>query len=93
MAGCRVLSAGCTNCYAMQMARSLEAMGVEKYNGPTRRSGARTVWNGTVREDHDALDIPAHWRKPRRVFVNSMSDLCHPGVSTAFIARVWGRMA
>ena len=90
--GCSVQSAGCTNCYAMHMARRLDAMGAAKYAGLTRRSGRRTVWTGTVREDHAALDIPANWRKPRNVFVNSMSDLFHPSVSTAFIAKVWSVM-
>ena len=92
VAGCSVLSAGCTNCYAMQMARRLEAMGMAKYRGLTRRSGSKTVWKGTVREDHDSLDIPARWKKPRKVFVNSMSDLFHPEVSTEFIKKVWSVM-
>ena len=89
VAGCSVQSAGCTNCYAMHMARRLEAMGVAKYAGLTRRSGRRTVWNGSVREDAAALDIPARWQKPRNIFVNSMSDLFHPSVSIAFVAKVW----
>lgn len=92
VAGCSVMSAGCTNCYAMQMARRLEAMGVEKYEGLTRKSGARTVWNGNVREDHNSLDIPLRWKKPRKVFVNSMSDLFHPSVSSGFIVAVWSVM-
>lgn len=89
VAGCKIMSAGCTNCYAMEMARRLEAMGVEKYAGLTRRSGKRTIWNGVVREDPEALEIPRRWKKPRKIFVNSMSDLFHEGVSEAFIARVW----
>ena len=55
------MSAGCTNCYAMQMARRLEAMGVDKYRGLTRRSGSRTVWKGVVREDRGSLNIPVRW--------------------------------
>lgn len=62
----------------MQMARRLEAMG-DKYNGLTRRSGSKAVWKGVVREDHGSLEIPIRWKKPRKVFVNSMSDLFHPG--------------
>lgn len=89
VAGCKIMSAGCTNCYAMEMARRLEAMGVSKYAGLTRRSGKRTIWNGVVREDSDALDIPRRWKKPRKIFVNSMSDLFHEAVSEAFVARVW----
>ena len=89
VAGCSVMSAGCTNCYAMQMARRLDAMGVNKYRGLTRRSGSRTVWKGVVREDRGSLDIPVRWKKPRKVFVNSMSDLFHPGVSDEFIQDIW----
>ncbi len=89
VAGCTIVSAGCTHCYAMEMARRLEAMQVSKYAGLTRRSGTRTIWNGVVREDASALDIPYRWRKPRKIFVNSMSDLFHDGVSDAFIMDVW----
>jgi protein gp37 len=73
----------------MQMARRLEAMGVEKYRGLTRRSGKRILWKGFVREDRAALDIPRHWKQPRKIFVNSMSDLFHEGVSDRFIKDVW----
>ncbi|TBW32201.1 DUF5131 family protein [Siculibacillus lacustris] len=89
VAGCSIVTAGCTNCYAMEMAKRLEAMGVEKYAGLTRKTGRRTVWNGVVREDMDALTIPHRWRKPRKIFVNSMSDLFHERVSDAFILDVW----
>jgi protein gp37 len=92
VAGCTVLTAGCTNCYAMRMAARLEAMGTEKYRGLTRKSGRRAVWTGKVRLDHATLDIPKVWRKPRKVFVNSMSDLFHDDVPTKFIARVWDIM-
>lgn len=92
VAGCSIMSKGCTHCYAMQMAKRLEAMGVEKYEGLTRRSGNRTVWNGIVREDYHALGIPKRWRKPRKIFVNSMSDLFHPAVSESFIGEVWAVM-
>jgi len=93
VAGCTAISAGCTNCYAMVMARRLEAMQQEKYKDLTRRSGNRTVWRGIVREDRAALHIPLNWKKPRKVFVNSMSDLFHDGVSQAFIEEVWNVMA
>jgi protein gp37 len=89
VAGCTIVSAGCTNCYAMEMARRLQAMDVAKYKGLTRRSGKRTIWNGVVREDNSALDIPLRWKKPKKIFVNSMSDLFHEGVSDAFILKVW----
>ena len=89
VAGCTIVSAGCTNCYAMEMARRLEAMHMEKYAGLTRRSGTRTVWNGVVREDPSSLTIPHRWKKSRKIFVNSMSDLFHEGVSDSFILDVW----
>lgn len=89
VAGCSIISAGCTHCYAMEMARRLEMMGVPKYAGLTRQTGRRTVWNGEVREDRQALAIPYRWRKPRKIFVNSMSDLFHESVSDEFILAVW----
>lgn len=92
VAGCSIVSAGCTNCYAMAMAKRLDAMRIEKYEGLTRRSGKRTIWNGIVREDSAALTIPLRWKKPKKIFVNSMSDLFHEGVSDAFICTVWNVM-
>src|SRR6266851_10416757 len=85
VAGCTVISPGCTNCYAMRMAARLEAMGTEKYAGLTRKTGRRAVWVGKVRLDETALQIPARWKKPRRIFVNSMSDLFHEKVPASFI--------
>ncbi len=93
VAGCKIMSAGCTNCYAMQMARRLEAMGVAKYHGLTRKSGKRTIWKNIVRMDEEALGIPLKWKKPRNIFVNSMSDLFHEQVTDDFILKVWGVMA
>src|SRR4051795_969281 len=95
VAGCTVLTAGCTNCYAMRMAARLEAMGADKYKGLTRKSGKRAVWTGKnkvltrksekrevwtgkIKLDEKALGVPMSWSKPRKVFVNSMSDLFHP---------------
>lgn len=93
VAGCTILTAGCTNCYAMRMAARLEAMGVKKYAGLTRKSGGRAKWTGNIFLDRHALSIPATWSKPRRVFVNSMSDLFHADVPADFIADVWQVMA
>ena len=93
VAGCTIASAGCTNCYAMRMAARLEAMGSPKYSGLTRKSGGRAVWTGKVALDAKALSAPYKWRKPLKVFVNSMSDLFHPGVPDEFILRVWTVMA
>lgn len=92
VAGCTILTAGCTNCYAMRMAARLEAMGQEKYTGLTRKTGGRAKWTGKINLDWKSLDIPAKWSKPRRVFVNSMSDLFHSDVPADFIAAVWKTM-
>jgi protein gp37 len=92
VAGCAVITPGCTNCYAMRMAARLDAMGVPKYAGLTRKSGERYVWTGKVRLDEASLDIPLTWRKPRKIFVNSMSDLFHADVPAEFVARVWSVM-
>jgi protein gp37 len=93
VAGCSILTAGCTNCYAMRMAARLEAMGVDKYCGLTRKSGGRHVWTGRVHLDWSALDLPNTWRSPRKIFVNSMSDLFHEAVPLNFIGQVWEVMA
>ena len=66
-------------------------MGSKKYRGLTRKSGGRHVWTGTIRCDEKALQRRM-WRKPRRIFVNSMSDLFHESVPVAFIRKVWGVM-
>jgi protein gp37 len=89
VAGCTVISPGCTNCYAMRMAARLEAMPVEKYRGLTRKSGGRPVWTGKIKLDEKALDTPRFWKRPKRIFVNSMSDLFHDDVADTFIKAVW----
>src|SRR4051812_20384901 len=91
--GCTILSPGCTNCYAMRMAARLQAMDHPAYRGVTRKSGKRQVWTGTVFENEKALEAPLAWRRPKRIFVNSMSDLFQDGVSNQFVARVWDVMA
>ena len=88
VAGCAIVSPGCTNCYAMRLAARLEAMGVEKYAGVTRKSGGRSIWNGSLKLDETALSAPLKWRKPRMVFVNSMSDLFHERVPMSFVKKI-----
>jgi len=92
VAGCTIASSGCTNCYAMRMAARLQAMGHDKYWGTTRKSGGRYVWTGRVNVDHSSLSAPLEWRRPKRIFVNSMSDLFHHKVPDNFIEKVWGVM-
>lgn len=89
VAGCTIASAGCSNCYAMRLAARLAAMGSLKYADLTRKSGGRAVWTGKIALDVKSLSAPYKWRKPRRVFVNSMSDLFHSDVPDEFVARVW----
>jgi protein gp37 len=91
--GCTVLSPGCTNCYAMRLARRLEAMGQRKYVGTTRLTGGRPKWNGHIFLDREALSLPMKWKAPKTIFVNSMSDLFHEKVPFEFIERVFDAMA
>jgi protein gp37 len=92
IAGCTVLSFGCTNCYAMRLASRLAAMGQGKYRGTTRISGGRPKWNGSVNLDPPSLDLPRRWTKGRLIFVNSMSDLFHEKVPLEFIQKVFATM-
>jgi protein gp37 len=92
VAGCSIISPGCTNCYAMRMAARLDAMGAPKYRSLTRKSGSRRVWNGAVFLDWPSLRKPLEWSNPRMVFVNSMSDLFHEKVPVSFIEAVWDVM-
>lgn len=92
--GCTRASAGCDFCYAVKMTHRLAAMGQSKYAGLTvlNNRGERH-FNGVVRTDEAALEIPYHWKRPRRVFVNSMSDLFHKDVPFSFIAECFTTMA
>ena len=79
--GCTKLSAGCANCYAERMTRRLQAMGQKNYV------------NGFQVTTHPAmLELPLQWKRPQRIFVNSMSDLFHEDVPEAFIVRVFDVM-
>lgn len=87
--GCSLVSPGCTNCYAMGQAHRFSGAG-KPYEGLTRkRVSLGPVWTGEVRLVREALGEPLSWRKPSRVFVNSMSDLFHEGVPDGFITDVW----
>ncbi|HTV45911.1 MAG TPA: DUF5131 family protein [Stellaceae bacterium] len=92
IAGCTILSPGCTNCYAQRIASRLQAMGHAKYRGTTRKSGRRHLWTGRVNIDREALDAPLRWRKPLLIFVNSMSDLFQDGVDIDIISTIWDVM-
>jgi protein gp37 len=89
--GCDRVSPGCDNCYALTLARRLKAAGNPRY----RRDGSpRTSGPGFGLTLHwDKLEEPLRWRRPRLIFVNSMSDLFHKGVSDEFVRLVFGTMA
>jgi protein gp37 len=76
--GCDKISAGCKYCYAEVMTKRLLAMGIDKY-----KDGFK------VRVHEDSLQTPFSWKKPKVVFVNSMSDLFHPKVPIEFIKKVF----
>ncbi len=79
--GCTKISEGCRNCYAATMAKRLHAMRNPRYiNG----------FNVTLHED--LLQLPLKWKRPRRIFVNSMSDLFHKDVPFEFIQSVFKTM-
>lgn len=67
-------------------------MHVPKYDGTTRKSGARRVWTGRVNVDLGAVDTPLKWKRPLRIFVNSMSDLFQEAVDDDTIAALWRTM-
>jgi protein gp37 len=90
--GCSVISPGCVNCYAMKFAHRFSAEG-KPYAGLTKLTKAGPQWTGIVRPIETALLEPARWRKPARVFVNSMSDLFHESLDPLFIGRVFNVMA
>ena len=92
VSGCLMISPGCTNCYAMRMASRLQAMEHPAYLGVIRKSGKKSVWTGKLHFNKVALEIPLRWRAPRRIFVNSMSDLFQDGVPGEFIRDVWNIM-
>jgi protein gp37 len=79
--GCKKISPGCKFCYAEVMSRRLKAMGVQKY-----KDGFK------IRVHPESLNIPFTWKKPKVVFVNSMSDLFHDEIPLDFIKAVFSVM-
>jgi protein gp37 len=101
LTGCTMVSPGCANCYAEKMSKRQQAMAradIEAGRNAGKKANYLDVindagrWSGKVNCDEQSLLIPLGWRKPRRVFVNSMSDLFHDQVPTRFIARVFAVM-
>jgi protein gp37 len=95
--GCDRVSPGCDLCYAISQARIREANPdltvAAAFAGLTDRIDGRLDWTGRVNLLPERLEQPLHWRKPRRVFVNSLADLFHKSVPDEFIAQVFAVMA
>ena len=96
LAGCKEISPGCANCYAATMAKRLEAMGQEKYQGTTKTlPNGKVVWTGKISlldEEDDQFTAPLRRTKPTTYFVNSMSDLFHQDVPFEFVEKVFSVM-
>lgn len=90
--GCSRVSEGCRNCYAEKVAGRFSGPGLP-YEGLVTIGEKGPRWNGTVRLVPEHLGDPLRWKRPRRVFVNSMSDLFHESLPFETIAAVWGVMA
>lgn len=89
--GCSRVSPGCTRCYAERFASRFGGDG-QRYEGFAQMTPAGPRWTGRVEVVESALMHPMHWRKPRRIFVNSMSDLFHEELPEADIKRVFNVM-
>lgn len=90
--GCRRVSPGCVNCYAERQAIRMAGPG-GPYEGLVRSTPNGPRWTGSAHLIPEMLDLPLTWKKPQRVFVNSMSDLFHEDLPDIDIAAVFGVMA
>lgn len=91
--GCSRVSPGCQHCYAETVAGRFCGPG-QAYEGLVKiTAGGDRRWNGEVRMVPEHLGDPLRWRRPRRIFVNSMSDLFHEALTNEQIAAVFGVMA
>lgn len=89
--GCSKVSEGCRNCYAIRQAHRFSGKGMP-YHGLTKETPNGPNWTGKVMMVPDKLGEPLKWRKPQRVFVNSMSDLFHQEVPQWYIDQIFGYM-
>lgn len=90
--GCSRVSEGCRNCYAERQAVRFSGEGLP-YHGYAEKTSSGPRWTGKVKLIREMLDKPLRWRKPARIFVNSMSDLFYESLSFGEIAAVFGVMA
>lgn len=95
--GCDRVSAGCDRCYAITTATiragNPHPRVAAAFEGLTERRDGRLDWTGRINLLPDRLAQPLTWRKPRRIFVNSQSDLFHKDVPEDYIADVFAVMA
>jgi protein gp37 len=89
--GCTRVSPGCQNCYAERFAHRMSGSG-QTYEGLTKSTSSGPRWRGVLRQVDEAIDLPLHWRKPKMIFVNSMSDLFHEKVSIEFLTKIFSTM-
>lgn len=92
LVGCEYASPGCLNCYAARDAAGRLSKSPVYVGLATREPGEPAKFTGEIRLLPDRLDKPLHWREPRKVFANSMSDLFHPDVPVEFVAEVFAVM-
>lgn len=90
--GCSRISDGCRNCYAETVAGRFSEPGMP-YEGLITKTPKGPTWNGTIKLVPEKLKEPLRWQRPRRVFVNSMSDLFHENVPDDYIHRIFMIMA
>lgn len=92
--GCSSVSEGCRNCYARTQARRMQLFGIPAYQNTAYDRMLKIETPGFGLAMHvERLDQPLRWTRPRRIFVDSMSDLFHPEVTDEFIANVFAVMA
>lgn len=93
--GCTRVSEGCRHCYAEGVAYRFSGPGepYEKLVQIGADGKRRAQWNGNIRFVEEALFTPLRWKRPRRIFVNSMSDLFHEGVTDEQLDRIFALMA
>ncbi|MCH9845749.1 MAG: phage Gp37/Gp68 family protein [Alphaproteobacteria bacterium] len=89
--GCFKVSPGCKNCYAIRMAERLQAMQHPLYVGTVKRNG-KANWTGKIGLSEKLLTEPLRWKKPSKIFVNSMSDMFYESVPFEFIKRAFDTM-
>jgi protein gp37 len=91
--GCEHESEGCRWCYAERQALRIKRMGNTLYDDVIELKGGKPHWTGVVKFVAERLSIPLAWTKPRKIFVDSMSDMFHEDITNEEIAAIFGVMA